>query len=712
MESESKTQESVVPTSQEQVNVLDELANFIFTSKYARYDDAKRRRETWNEAVLRVENMHLRKFSYLDEENLNKIKWAFDLVRDKRIIPSMRAMQFGGKAVEAANARQFNCTVRHIDSIRSFAEIFYVLLCGCGAGLGLSKYFINRLPLLVGANDKTGSVITYTVADTIEGWADSIEALLMCYFKNTAYTGRKIVFDYSAIRRKGSRLKTGGGKAPGYKGLKATHIKIKHLLDYIIEDLGQTKLKPIDAYDILMHSADAVLSGGVRRSATSVVFDKDDEDFLNAKTFITLPNKGKLEKLDNGKYETLIYYKNEKRYIILEEWELKEFENNKVSWIHLEPQRARSNNSVLLLRNSTSKEEFESFIEKTKQFGEPGFVFANHPHTLFNPCFEVGFIPVTEDGQCGVQFCNLTTINGQKIKTKEDFKECAEAYTIIGTLQASYTNFPYLSQVAKQLTEKEALLGCSITAMMANPDILLNTKIQKEIAKYCVEINEKWANLININPSARITCIKPEGSGTKALGSLLHGIHAAHSQKQFLRVQCNKEDNVYRHFLKYNPNHSEESVWSANKTDDVVTFPVKNPEGCMLKSELTAIQHLELIKSTQINWVLSGTTKYNKKDVSHNVSCTVIVKDKEWPEVIDYIYNNKEYFSAVSFISDSGDKDYAQAPNEAITTKSDEEKFEKLYNSFVSVDYTKLFENHDETHLQQEAACAGGACLL
>jgi ribonucleoside-diphosphate reductase alpha chain len=405
----------------------------------------------------------------------------------------MRSIQFAGKAILAHNARIYNCAVRHVDSLRSFAEIFYLLLCGCGVGIGLSKFFLNRLPYLVGSNDKTGTIVTYVVEDSIEGWSDSIEALLSCYFKNTPYTGRKIVFDYSRIRKKGSPLKTGGGKAPGYKGLKACHKKVKELLDYIIETNHQIRLEPINAYDIIMHCSDAVLSGGIRRSATSIIFDKDDNAMINAKIDYDVIKKGRFEKNEKDIYEGYVIiddpcYQRDKRKIevSLTENEYEYLTNfRKISWFKVYPHRARSNNSVLLLRNETSLEEFKKIVERTKQYGEPGFVFADHPWTLYNPCFEIGFIPVTADGVCGVQFCNLSSINGAKIKTKEDFFAAAKVAAIIGTLQAAYTYFPYLSVASQKLTSEEALLGVSITGIMDAPNILLNKKYSSNYFNKC-----------------------------------------------------------------------------------------------------------------------------------------------------------------------------------------------------------------------------------
>ena len=647
-------------------NGLDEIANFTFTSKYARYSEKHKRRESWKEAITRVQEMHVEKYDFLSEEDKQEIKWAFDLVRDKRAVPSMRSMQFGGPAVTAHNARMFNCSCRHIDSIRSFAECFYLLLCGCGVDFGLTKKYLSRLPDLVDADSKTGIVLTYSVEDSIEGWSDSLEAQLNSYFKNTAYSGRKIVFDYSKIRRKGAKLKTGGGKAPGYSGLKNAHIKIKKLFDKIVEKNKQTTVKPIDAYDILMHCSDAVLSGGIRRAATSVVFDHDDEEMMNAKTG---------------------------------------------NWFEENPQRARSNNSVLFLRKKIKEEDFKKVLQSAREFGEPGFIFADHEDMLSNPCREIGFVPVTKDGRCGVQFCNLTSINGAKIHSIKDFRDAAKAASIIGTLQAGYTNFHYLRNTTRELTEEEALLGVSITGIMDNPKVLLNAKNQKECAQIAVDTNQEWAKKLGINPAARVTCIKPEGTSSLVLGSA-SGIHPHHSRKYLRRIQCNKIDNVYQYFRLFNNKHCEESVWSANKTDDVVTFPIEITNGALTKKDLDAFKHLEYIKSTQQNWVLPGTTKHNKKKTTHSVSCTVLVKEGQWDEVATYLYENRNYFAAVSLLASTGDKDFKQAPMEDITTEKDEKIFNRLSKSLSPVDYTVLEEATDETSLQQVLACAGGNCEI
>lgn len=651
-----------------EINVFEELSNYIFASKYARYDSKLQRRETWEEAVDRVQNMHLKKFKgdKLTPLQRAKIRWALDLVREKKVLPSMRGFQFAGKAIEVNNARIFNCSVRHIDSIRAFAEVFFLLLCGCGVGLGITKKFVSRIPRLVDASDRTGTVITYVVEDTIEGWADSVEMLLLCYTRNNPFSGRKVAFDFSKIRDKGALLKTGGGRAPGYLPLKIALTQIKKLLENRIEEQNLTQLRPIDVYDILMYAADAVISGGVRRSATIVIFDKNDTEMLQAKTG---------------------------------------------DWFNENPQRGRSNNSVLLLRNDISYEEFIEIVGRTKEWGEPGFIFADHEDTLYNPCSEIGFIPVTQDGRTGVQFCNLSSINYAKVTNEQELLDAVEAAAIIGTLQATYTSFPYLSATAQELTEEEALLGVSMTAMMEHPTMAFDPILQRKAALKVIDTNKQWAEILGINAAARTTCVKPEGTLSLVVGTMASGIHPAHDHTMFRRVQANKVDPIYQLFKEHNPHMCEASVWSTNKTDDVITFPIRVPDSAMVKRDLDALSHLSMIKSTQENWVLPGTVS-TRRQINHNVSCTVRVNDYEWESVTDYLYNNRWFFGAVSLISADGDKRYAQAPMESVVSGKDFEKYSLLLDNMKSVDYTNLIEVDDNTEQRQEIACGGGQCEL
>lgn len=703
----------------------NEMATYLFTSKYARYIENEHRRETWKEMVNRSLQMHLEKYSFLSDEYKEEIKKAFKLMEEKKILSSMRSSQFAGKAVFQNNERLYNCSVRHIDSLRSFAESFHLLLSGCGVGFGLSDRFLSRLPDLVGINDKTGIVINYVIEDTIEGWSNSLEALMSCYFKNNPYTGRKIVFDFSRIRKKGELLKTSGGKAPGYKPLKKALEKVKYILDNIVEIKNQTRLKSINAYDILMHCADAVLSGGIRRSACSIIFMPEDEAMLNAKIDFDVIKKGRFEhNKKTDRYEgyvvinDFVYNGDKKIEVTLTKLELQYlYKQKKISWFHIHPQRGRSNNSILLIRDETTLEDFIKVLIRTRNYGEPAFVFANRRDVLFNPCFEISFIPIDSDGQCGVQMCNLTSINGSKVYTEEDFYEFCEAISLIGTLQAGYTDLKFLNPVSKKLTEEEALLGCSITGIMTNKKILLNPSALKKGANICVETNKKWAKLIGINPASRVTCVKPEGSGTLVLaeGNSIpsSGCHPHHARRFFRRVQANKIDPIYRYFKKHNPEMCEESVYSANNTDDVITFPIEVPESYMIKDDLTAIEHLEYVKLLQKNWVEEGTNREkNTRDVHHNVSVTVEVSENEWDEVTEYLYKNRKYFSAVSFVPKNVDKIYKQSPLERVVTEEDIKKFDSLRKSLKSVDYTKLAEAEDNTSMMSEVVCAGGYCEL
>ena len=644
--------------------MLNALADFTFTSKYARYSPELQRRESWIETVARVEKMHLKRYAHLPPEDLEAIKDAFTLVYHKIVLPSMRSMQFGGTAIEVKNERMFNCAATHIHSPRSFAEFMFLSLCGTGVGIGLRKKFINRLPNLVDATDKTGSVLVYTIEDNIEGWADSIEALLNCYFRANPYSGRKIVFDYSKIRPAGTPLKTSGGLAPGYTSLKAAHAKIKFLLDDIIEERHQRRLKSIDVYDILMHCADAVVSGGIRRSATIALFEPDDAEMMQAKTG---------------------------------------------NWLTENPQRLRSNNSVLLLRSELTEEHFREVVRNARQFGEPGFVLVDDEDALTNPCAEVGLIPVTDDGVCGIQFCNLTTQNGAKIHSLDEWKRAMVAATIIGTLQAGYTDFKYLSVAAREITEKEALLGVSLTGWMENPSLLLNPHNQFYVAELARQTNEEWAKKIGINRAARITLIKPEGTASCVLGTA-SGIHPHHARKYFRRVQCNRLDPVYRHFAKSNPHMTEASVHSANNTDDVIAFPLTIGPEALVKADLTALEHLKIVRETQLHYVRPGANESARS--SHNVSCTVNVKEEEWEGVTEYLYRHRKDFCAVSLFPALGDKVYAQAPMEAVTTVADEMRFAELSEGYTPVNYASLREREDSTNFVREVACTGNSCEL
>lgn len=607
---------------------IQSLQDYTFYAKYAKYNKKKNRRETWRETVDRVFAMHAEKYAVALEANpefRNDFDFAKQQVYKKRVLGAQRALQFGGEPIVKKNQKIFNCSVNYIDRPRSFQEIMYLLLNGCGVGFSVQRKHINQLPKIYwkGVDVKRK---TFVIPDSIEGWADAVGILVNSFFSKEdslypEYSGYYVDFDFSQIRPEGSPI-SGGFKAPGPNGLKKALEHINRLLSWRSnnspnEDFS-IELRPIDCYDIIMYSSDAVLSGGVRRSATICLFSPDDEEMLKAKT---------------GKW----YLEN--------------------------PQRGRSNNSVLLVRNKTTREEFAKYFSSIKEFGEPGFVWADDEDVIVNPCVEIGFYAKNRAGESGVSFCNLCEINGKKIKTTEDFMQASRAAAIIGTLQAGYTDFPYLGKITEEIVREEALLGVSITGLMDSPDILFNEASQKAAAQEVLKVNERVAGYIGINPCARGTCVKPAGSTSCILGTS-SGIHPHHAKRYIRRVQANKLEWPAQHFKSINPLAVEDSVWSTNNTDVVLSFLCEVPAGSITKNQTSAIELLEKVKLTQQNWVEYGTRPERglSPKLRHNVSNTITVKPEEWDEVEEYIYTNRESFAGISLLPFSGDKDYPQAP--------------------------------------------------
>ena len=602
---------------------LKSLMNYTFVSKYARWIPEKKRRETWQEAVDRVRQMMLDAYASPEQDADGKIadliNRAYDDMKKKKILGSQRALQFGGSPVFKHNARIYNCIASYADRPRFFQECMYLLLCGCGTGFSVQTHHVGKLPNFV--KSKSGSK-KFVIEDSIEGWSDAVGVLVSSYFDDCelfpGYNAKNVTFDYSQIRPAGSLLKSSGGKAPGPEPLKKALNNIKKVFERVIKN-GGDRLKSVDAYDIVMYAADAVISGGVRRSATICVFSPDDEEMAKAKTG---------------------------------------------NWFIENPQRGRSNNSALLLRDKTTLEEFSELMSSVKEFGEPGFIWSDSTELIVNPCVEIGMWPVDEKtGETGWQACNLSTINCSKVKTEQDFYDACVSAAIIGTLQAGFTSFSYLGEVSERIIAREALLGVSMTGIMEQHEICLDPEIQKRGATIVRETNEEVAHLIGINQAARTTCVKPEGTSSCILGTS-SGIHPHHAKRYIRRVQANKMEPIYQHFRGKNPRACEESVWSNNDSDDVVSFCVEVPDGSKTKNQLDAVDLLNYVKSTQQSWVVNGTNPElcTQKWLVHNVSNTINVKPDEWEEVTNFLYDNRQYFCGVSLLPIAGDKDYAQAP--------------------------------------------------
>ena len=626
------------------------LSETKFYDGYSRYIEEDGRYETWDEAVDRVLEMHEENYKEKNNELKEYFEEARTAYKEQRVLGAQRALQFGGEQLMKHQMRMYNCTSSYADRPDFFGEVFYILLCGAGAGFSVQKHHVAKLPKI---QPRTKQAKGYIVEDSIEGWASALNVLMSSYFVGGGvhpdYEGRRVFFDLSQIRPKGAKI-SGGFKAPGPEGLRRSLDKIEHLLQGIVLDQKEpVTIKPIDVYDITMHAADAVLSGGVRRSATICLFSPDDEEMMNAKTG---------------------------------------------NWFMENPQRGRSNNSAVIVRDKTTAEQFGKIMQSVKQFGEPGFVFVESTEHTTNPCVEIGMFPQI-NGMSGWQGCNLTEINGGMCNTEEDFYKACRAASILGTLQAGYTDFKFLSDTSKKIFDREALLGVSITGWMNNPDILFNEKVLEKGAKIVRDINKKVASIIGINPAARTTCVKPSGNASVLLQTA-SGIHAEHSSMYIRNVQMNKESEITQAIIKTNPYMVEESVWSSGGTDVVVSFPIIPKSGSIIKDDLLGVKHLELVKKAQKHWVNAGTNEElcADKGIRHNVSNTIIVDD--WDEVEKYVFENRHSFAGISFLAMSGDKDYNQAPNTAVMTSKDMVKKygdASIFASGMVVDALKVFSN-------------------
>jgi ribonucleoside-triphosphate reductase len=604
------------------------MAEAKFFMDYSRYLDDAGRYETWQESVDRVFDMHKEKYAVRLAQHPSlhgELAKARQDYIDKLFLGAQRALQFGGEQLRRHEAKIYNCSVSHADRVDFFSEAMYLLLCGCGVGFSVQEHHVRSLPAISERSKEPAKV--FTVPDSIEGWADSFGVLLASFFeegeKHQEYRGQRVVFDFSLIRPKGAKI-SGGFKAPGPDGLRLALQKCEALLEKQLDD-GFTMMRPIVVYDFVMHMSDAVLSGGVRRSATICLFDKWDTEMLKAKTG---------------------------------------------NWWQDNPQRGRSNNSVVIKRDELTRFEWAQIMRSVKDYGEPGFIFTDNVEFCYNPCVEIGMLPRTEDGVSGFQFCNLTEINGGACIDKETFFRACESAAIMGTLQAGYTDFKYLSDATRRITEREALIGVSITGWMNNPNVLFDEETLKKGADIVKETNKRVAALLGINQAARTTCVKPSGNASVLLKTA-SGIHGEHAPMYFRHVQMNMETEVAQLIKAINPKMIEQSAYSSTGADYVVAFPVVAKEGSNFKGDLRGVSQLEYVKKAQQYWVNSGTNVDLCVDsrLRHNVSNTIDVSD--WDEVEQYIFDNRQWFAGISLLAAQGDKAYFQAPFQEVKSAED-----------------------------------------
>ena len=609
------------------------LSDITVYMKYAKYIPELNRRETWEELVTRNKKMHLKTYPKLKDE----INEVYKLVYDKKVLPSMRSLQFGGKPIEISPNRVYNCAYLPIDHIDSFSETMFLLLGGTGVGYSVQKHHVAKLPAIRKPYPKRKK--RFLVGDSIEGWADSIKVLMKSYMNGG---GSRIDFDFSDIRAKGAQLVTSGGKAPGPQPLKECILKITGILE---EKQDGDHLTTLETHDIVCHIADAVLAGGIRRAALISLFSADDGEMIGCKSG---------------------------------------------SWWETNPQRGRSNNSAVLMRHKITKKFFMDLWKRVELSGagEPGIYFNNDKEWGTNPCCEIALRPY--------QFCNLCEVNASDIDSQEEFNKRVKAAAFIGTLQAGYTNFHYLREVWRETTEKDALIGVSMTGIGSGAVLGYD---MESAAKLVKRENSRVAKLIGIRKAARCTTVKPAGTTSLALGTS-SGIHAWHNDYYIRRIRVGKNETIYNYLVNNHPTLIEDEYFRPHDTA-VISIPQKAPKGAILRTE-SPFQLLERIKLVANEWVKSG---HRTGSNTHNVSATVSLKPEDWELAGEWMWKNREHYNGLSVLPFNGGT-YVQAPFEDCT----KEKYEEMLTALSDVDLSKIVETEDNTDLSGELACAGGSC--
>jgi len=585
--------------------------------------------------VTRNKEMHQKKFPQLKEE----IEEKYKLVYDKKVLPSMRSLQFGGKPIEISPNRIYNCAYLPIDSIDAFSETMFLLLGGTGVGYSVQRHHVAKLPAIQKPWPKRTK--RFLIGDSIEGWADAVKVLMKSYMNGG---GSRIEFDFSDIRPKGAQLVTSGGKAPGPQPLKECILKVKGILES--KETGE-KLTTLEAHDIVCHIADAVLAGGIRRAALISLFNADDDQMISCKSG---------------------------------------------NWWELNPQRGRANNSAVLMRHKITKEFFLDLWKRVELSGagEPGIYLNNDKDWGTNPCCEIALRPH--------QFCNLCEVNVSNIEDQDDLNERVKTAAFIGTLQAGYTDFHYLRDTWRETTEKDALIGVSMTGIGSGRVLGYDMKKAASLVK---RENTRVAKIIGINQSARTTTVKPAGTTSLVLGTS-SGIHAWHNDYYIRRIRVGKNESIYQHLVNNHPELVEDEYFRPHDTA-VIQVPQKAPEGSILRTE-SPFQLLERVKKVATEWVKSG---HRAGSNSHNVSATISLKQEDWPLAGEWMWENRNYYNGLSVLPYDGGT-YTQAPFEDIT----EEKYNEMMKSLSEVDLSNVVEIEDNTDLSGELACAGGSCEI
>jgi len=603
--------------------------------KYAKYLPTLNRRESWDELVTRNMDMHIKKYPELEDQ----IRKNYQFVYDKKVLPSMRSLQFGGKPIEISPNRVYNCAYLPIDHVDSFSETMFLLLGGTGVGYSVQKHHVAKLPPVNKPYPKRRK--RFLIGDSIEGWADAIKVLMKSYLNGKS---SRIKFDYSDIRPKGAQLVTSGGKAPGPQPLKECILKVTGVLNSVEEG---DQLTTLQVHHIICHIADAVLAGGIRRAALIALFSADDHEMISCKT---------------GK------------------------------WYEHSPHLGRANNSACLMRHKITKEFFMDLWKRVElsKAGEPGIYLNNDKDWGTNPCCEIALRPY--------QFCNLCEVNASDIESQEDLNARVKAAAFIGTLQAGYTDFHYLREIWQETTEKDALIGVSMTGIASGRVLGYDMTAAASTVK---RENSRVAKLIGIKSAARCTTVKPAGTTSLTLGTS-SGIHAWHNKYYVRRIRVGKNESIYKYLFINHPNLVEDDYFRPHDTG-VISIPQKAPAGSILRTE-SAFDLLERVKKVATEWVVPG---HRKGSNTHNVSATISLKDNEWEDAGEWMWENRNHYNGLSVLPYDGGT-YVQAPFEDINGST----YLTMLKDLAEIDLTKIVEVDDETDLAGELACAGGSCEI
>jgi len=612
------------------------LSDITVHMKYAKYIPELNRRETWEELVDRNKQMHVRRYPGLE----NDIETYYKYVYEKKVLPSMRSLQFGGKPIEISPNRLYNCAFLPIDNIIGFSEVMFLLLSGCGVGYSVQLHNIKKLPEII--KPHSSRTRRFVIGDSIEGWSDAIKVLIKSYLGSKRSS--KIKFDYSDIRPKGALLVTSGGKAPGPQPLKECLVKIKGLLDG--KENGE-QLSSVEVHDIICHIADAVLAGGIRRAALISLFSAYDEEMISCKTG---------------------------------DW----WENN--------PQRGRANNSAVLMRHKITKKFFMDLWKRIELSGagEPGIYFNNDKEWGTNPCCEIALRPF--------QFCNLCEVNVSDVEDQDELNDRVAAAAFIGTLQAGYTEFHYLREIWQETTEKDALIGVSMTGIASGKVLDLN---MTEASDHVKMMNNMVAKTIGIKSAARCTTVKPAGTTSLVLGTS-SGIHAWHNRYYVRRMRVGKNEAIYSYLRVNHPELLEDDYFRPHDTA-VISIPQAAPKGSITRKE-SAEDLLDRIKKVANEWVKPG---HRRGSNTHNVSATVSLKDDQWDSTGEWMWKNRDHYNGLAVLPHDGGT-YVQAPFEDIT----KQKYDEMSRTLQEINLTKVVELEDKTDLSGELACAGGNCEI